>query len=617
MAKQRPIQVLSDEVINQIAAGEVVDRPASVVKELIENALDAGATQIDVEVTDGGRQVIAVADNGCGMGPDDALLSIERHATSKILDVADIERIQTLGFRGEALAAIAAVSHFTLTTRPAAALAGTEIILAGGKLVEVKETGCPAGTRIQARRLFFNVPARRKFLRSDQTELAHIRQVLVVYALAHPGVGLRLVVDGREVYRLAAGATLPERLREVLGAELARMLRPVNFQAEEVTVTGGAGLPAVARPDRSGQYLFINGRPAGAPVLSHALGEAYRTLLPPGRYPPVFLFLTMDPALVDVNVHPTKKEVRFRHPGQVRDALIAALRATLQPADGRGGDEAARPIPGTVIPPAAETQRLLIPDLPDRRAFSYPRLPMIPSLGGTEGAELAGSGSKAPEAGVPKSPDVQGSEPPEGRPSAGTAAAAPWSWCRVLGQVGGLYVVLETEDGLVLMDPHAAHERVLYEQFMRQVLAHQVRSQGLLAPESVELMPREVEVINAHREVLRQLGFGLAEFGGAAFIVDALPACLGNASARSVLAAVAETLQRGGARGGAERWAEEAVAQAACKAAVKARDTLRLDEIEKLVVTLAGTEMPYTCPHGRPTIIFMSFDELNRKFGRA
>ncbi|MCX6997269.1 MAG: DNA mismatch repair endonuclease MutL [Kiritimatiellaeota bacterium] len=607
MAGPRHILVLSDQVISQIAAGEVVDRPASVVKELIENALDAGATQIDIEVTDGGRQVIAVADNGCGMGPDDALLSIERHATSKIRDVADIERIQTLGFRGEALAAIAAVAHFTLTTRPAAALAGTEVTLAGGKLLEVKEAGCPAGTRIQVRRLFFNVPARRKFLRSDQTELAHIRQVLVVYALAHPAVGLRLVVDGREVYRLAAGATLPDRLREVLGAELARLLRPVSFQGEEVTVTGGAGLPAAARQDRSGQYVFINGRPAGAPVLSHALSEAYRTLLPPGRYPPVFLFLTMDPALVDVNVHPTKKEVRFRHPGQVRDALIAALRGALQPPapapGGPGGGEAARPAP------AAETQRLLITDLPDRRAFSYPRLPMIPPAAGADGAEPADRKLTTPGM-EGQRPDVPSGPPPDSRP-------APWSWCRVLGQVGGLYVVLETEDGLVLMDPHAAHERVLYEQFMRQVLARQVRSQGLLAPESVELMPREVAVINEHRDVLRQMGFGLAEFGGAAFIVDALPACLGNASARSVLAAVAETLQRGGARGGAEHWAEEAVAQAACKAAVKARDTLRLDEIEKLVVALAGTEMPYTCPHGRPTIIFMSFDELNRKFGRA
>ena len=609
MAEPRPIQVLSDQVINQIAAGEVVDRPASVVKELIENAMDAGATQINVEVVDGGRQLIAVTDNGCGMGRDDALLSVERHATSKIRNVADMERIQTLGFRGEALAAIAAVAHFTLASRPAAELAGTELALVGGKLVDVKETGCPAGTSIQVRRLFFNVPARRKFLRSDATELAHVRQVLVMYALAHPGVGFRLVVDGREVYRLAAGASLAERLRELLGADLARMLRPVSFQAAEVTVSGGAGLPAAARQDRSGQYLFINGRPAGAPVLSHALHEAYRTLLPAGRYPAVFLFLTLDPALVDVNVHPTKKEVRFRHPAAVRDALIAALRAALQaPA---AGDDAGLSPAGAAAPPtpAFAGQRLLIPDLPDHRAFSYPRLPMVApaAAGGVQPPGLA------PPAGHPPGDDA-GRAAPSPAPA---GAAAPWSWCRVLGQVGGLYVVLETEDGLVLMDPHAAHERVLYEQFMRQVLAHQVRSQGLLAPESVELLPREMEAIGAHRDKLRQMGFGLAEFGGTAFIVDALPACLGNVSARSVLTAVAATLQQGGVRGGTERWAEDSVAQAACKAAVKARDTLRLEEIEKLVVALAGTEMPYTCPHGRPTIIFMSFDELNRKFGRA
>jgi len=606
MAAPRPIQVLSDQVINQIAAGEVVDRPAAAVKELIENALDAGATQIQVEVTDGGRQLIAVTDNGSGMGRDDALLSVERHATSKIREVADVERIRTLGFRGEALAAIAAVSHFTLVSRPAAELAGTELTLVGGKLVDVKDAGCPPGTGVQVRRLFFNVPARRKFLRSDATELAHVRQTLVLYALAHPAVGFRLVVDGREVYRLAAGASVAERLAEVLGAELARSLRPVEHRTEELAVTGGAGLPAVARPDRSGQYVFINGRPAGAPVLAHALQEAYRTLLPAGRFPTVFLFLTLDPALVDVNVHPTKREVRFRHPSHVRDALIAALRAALQPPAAAGGEARVAPIPPPAPAAAATTQRLLIPDLPDQRAFSYPRLPMVPPPPGD---------GLPPGARLPPAADAPSRAAPA-QPADAAGRATPWSWCRVLGQVGGLYVVLETEDGLVLMDPHAAHERVLYEQFMRQVLARQVRSQGLLAPESVELLPREMEAIAAHRELLRAMGFGLAEFGGA-FIVDALPACLGHVAARSVLAAVAETLRQGGPRGGTERWAEDRVAQAACKAAVKARDTLRLEEIEQLVVALAGAEMPYTCPHGRPTIIFMSFDELNRKFGRA
>ena len=271
MPTPKPIHVLSDHVINKIAAGEVVERPASVVKELVENALDAGATQIEVEAVGGGRQLIAITDNGSGMGRDDALLSIERHATSKILDVDDIEHVATLGFRGEALAAVSAVSHFTLLTRTAADEAGTEVIVAGGKLTDVKEAGGPVGTRIEARRLFFNVPARRKFLRADQTELAHIRQMFVVYALAHPEVGWRLVVDGREVMRLAAGATLADRLRDIVGADLARQLRPLDLTRHDVTVRGFAGPPAAARQDRTEQYIFVNGRPASAAAIFHAI----------------------------------------------------------------------------------------------------------------------------------------------------------------------------------------------------------------------------------------------------------------------------------------------------------------------------------------------------------
>ena len=599
MPVPKPIHVLSDHVINKIAAGEVVERPASVIKELVENALDAGATQIEVEAVGGGRQLVAVTDNGCGMGRDDALLAIERHATSKIQDVDDIEHVATLGFRGEALAAISAVSHFTLTTRPAADLAGTELVVAGGKLADVKEAGAPPGTRIEARRLFFNVPARRKFLRADATELAHIRQMFVVYALAHPEVGWRLVVDGREALRLAGGATLGDRLRDIVGADLARQLRPLDLTRHAVTVRGYAGQPSAARQDRTEQYIFINGRPASAAAIFHAINEGYHTLLPPGRHAPVFLFIEVDPEQVDVNVHPTKKEVRFRQPGAIRDAVIEAIRGALQPAPAAGASSLLTlPPPTTVTAPPAQQTKLLIPDLPPPRTFQFPGLPMLPT---------------APAA--PAAPQAAAAQPPGKELK--NAAGSPWLWCRVLGQVGGLYVVLETEDGLVLMDPHAAHERVLFEQFLKQHTSHAIKCQGLLAPETVELLPAAAEAVRDNLPLLREMGFGLADFGGDAFIVDALPACLGGVSARAVLSAVAESLGRGGARGGSAHAVEEAVAQAACKAAVKARDVLRLDEIEQLVVALARAEMPYTCPHGRPTIIFTSYGELHRKFGRA
>ncbi len=589
------IQVLSDHVANKIAAGEVVDRPASVLKELMENALDAGATQIDVRIGGGGKRLVSVTDNGSGMDRDNALLSVERHATSKIRDVDDIESVATLGFRGEALAAISSVSRFTLITRPADALNGTELHITGGKVVEVKEAGCPPGTSFQVRNLFFNVPARRKFLRAEQTELTHVRQTFLVYALSHPEVGLTLSVDDRAVYALAGGASMIERLGDLFGRNYIRNLRPVEKTDGEVRLHGYVGMPHLQRGDRSEQFVFINGRPASAPLVGYALNESYHTLVPKGRFSSVFLFLEMEPDLVDVNVHPTKKEVRFRHPDAVRDAIISTLRRVLTQPAGPASETA----PGGEGRPTAATQptgpRLRIDDLPELPMFNYPRIP----------------------------PQAEGEAPPpvfhaerDDASEAGASGGSPWSWCRVIGQVGGLYVVMETEDGLVLMDPHAAHERLLFERFMNDAVQRKVKSQGLLAPETVELTPHDAALVRKHISLLTAMGFGVSDFGGDSFMVDALPVCLGDVSARSVLAAVATSLEQSGERGGTEHWAEQRVARAACRAAVKAQDKLSLQEIEKLVIDLAGSEMPYTCPHGRPTLIFMGFNELDKKFGR-
>lgn len=586
------IHVLSDQVVNKIAAGEVVDRPASVLKELVENALDAGARRLDIELVGGGRKALVVSDDGSGMGRDDALLSVERHATSKIRDVDDIEHVATLGFRGEALAAIASVSRFTLETRPEGAEAGTELTIAGGRILDVREAGVPKGTRISVRSLFFNVPARRKFLRTEATELAHARQVFLVYALSHPEVAMRLRVDDREVYQLTGGATLADRVRELFGAEVMASLRPVEYAREGVRIRGLAGLPQATRADRSEQFIFVNGRPASAPVIGFAIGEAYQALVPRGRHPVLFLFLEVPPESVDVNVHPTKKEIRFRHTGEVRDVVVEGLRAAVAlPAGG-----AATPAVRELISAARAAPALQVPDLPSLPAFAYPRMPPP---------------SEAPARPAAGPPAHTGQETPA------PAGAAPWSWCRILGQVGGLYVVLETEDGLILMDPHAAHERILYERFMREVKDHRVKSQGLLAPEPVDLPPEQALRVRKNLELLRAMGFGVSEFGGDTFVVDALPVCLGNVAARAVLGDVAGSLEAGGSRGGTDRWAEDQVALAACKAAVKARDKLTVQEIEQLVLDLARAEMPYTCPHGRPTLIYMGFAELERKFGRS
>jgi DNA mismatch repair protein MutL len=608
MPEQAHIHVLSDHVANKIAAGEVVDRPASVLKELVENALDAGATQIDVEIAAGGRKAIVVSDNGRGMGRDDVLLSIERHATSKIRDVEDIERIGTLGFRGEALAAISSVSRFTLFSRPADAEGGTELAMAGGKIVEVREAGGPVGTTVAVRNLFHNVPARRRFLRSEQTEVAHLRQVFLLYALSRPATGMKLVVDDREVHRLAPASTLDIRLRELFGPEIHNGLRPVQLRTPEISITGYAGLPQAHRADRSEQYVFINSRPAGAPVVAYALNEAYHGLIPKGRHPMVFLFIDLPPEDVDVNVHPTKRDVRFRNASAVRDALLAAIRGAI------GLDAAAAASGATPIQEFLQSSKaapvLTIPDLPSLPPFSYPRATLdVPEPSTSSGLSVTPTGDVRPSTLDPRT-SVAVPEPST------PGATSPWTWCRVLGQVGGLYVILETEDGVILMDPHAAHERVLYERFMAEVVRHRVKAQGLLAPESVELTPARALTVRNNTGLLKDMGFGLSDFGGDAFLVDALPVCLGNVSARAVLSEIADTLEHGGVRGGAERWAEEQIALAACKAAVKANDRLTLQEIEALVVDLARSEMPYTCPHGRPTTIFMSFQDLRRKFGR-
>ncbi len=599
------VRVLGDHVVNKIAAGEVVDRPASVVKELLENALDAGADRIEIEVAGGGRTLVRVRDNGSGMSRDDALLCVERHATSKIRDADDIEGIATLGFRGEALAAIAAVSRFELRTGPGGEAPGTLLRMAGGRILEAADIGVPRGTEIWVRNLFFNVPARRKFLRTETTESAHVRQVVLLYALACPRVALRFEAERREVYRLPATETLEERIRALFTLPAPDALRRVFRETAGLRVHGFAGVPSLNRAERGDQYLFVNGRPASAPVLGYAVREAYRTLLPTGRHPMVFLFLEVPPNAVDVNVHPTKREVRFRHAAAIRDLVLEALRQALAV-----GRPAPPPVPAEGLPPPAPqppAPLLPIADLPPPRTFVFPRLPTPPEGGSPANRRGLGAPAAAPDT-------PAGVAPPEAAASGGQE---PWAWCRVLGQVGGLFVVLETEDGLVLMDPHAAHERVLFDRLMAEALAGRVRAQGLLTPETIELSPAEAEQVRANLPVLSAMGFGVSDFGAQAFIVDAVPALLPDLPVGDLLRETAQTAASAGARGGRERWSQERLAMAACKAAVKARDRLTLDEIERLVRDLAATEMPYTCPHGRPTLIHLGFDELRRKFGRA
>ena len=609
MAAIQHIRLLPIHVANKIAAGEVVERPASVVKELMENALDAGATRIEVTVTAGGRRLIAVADDGSGMGRDDALMSIEAQATSKIRDVDDIERIHTYGFRGEALPSIAAVSRVTMRTCLRGEPAGTELTVVGGRLQDVRDIGFPAGTTVEVRDLFFNVPARRKFLRAYQPEQAHIRTTFLLQALSHPEAGLRLKADGRDLHSLPPGATLAERVTDLFGADFMAALRPVDLAARGVRVSGFAGLPTFTRADRAEQYIFVNRRAASAAVIPYALREAYPPL-EGDRKPIVILFIDVAPEAVDVNVHPTKREVRFREAVDVRDAVIAAVSTALgttpRPRPSAPSAPSADPLAGAVPPP---------PPAPPRASsrVDLPAFAASPLFGGAPGDEPFSTLSARPGESVPETGAPPGAE----RLPAAAGSEAPWAWCRVLGQVAGLYVLLETDGGYVVLDPRAAHERVLYERLMAPVReGHPVAAQRLLLPDTVQLPPEDADRLRKHLAVLRTMGFELDDFGDNRLIVEALPAGLGVVDSRGLLADLAHDILAAGARRSGERWREEAIAAAACRAAVRNSGPLKAAEIAALVRDLAATRMPYTCPRGRPTMIFTPLRELARKFGR-
>ena len=629
MSARPVIRLLPDQVINRIAAGEVVDRPASVVKELIENAIDAGATEIEVRVVAGGRKLLQIADNGCGMGRDQALLSVERHATSKIRDERDLETVATLGFRGEALASIASVSRFTLTTRPADAIEGTELTINGGVILDVGPQGCPPGTCIAIRNLFFNVPARRKFLKSDQTEVGHIRHLLTTYALAYTNVGWRLWVDERESLRAPRGVPLRDRVSALFPPEWVPHLREVDWQAGPYRVTGLVGDPRLTRADRQEQYLFINGRPVSAAVLYFALQQAYAGSLPNGQQAVVFLFITLPPEEVDVNVHPAKREVRFRHATSVRDVVIAAVSHALRPGAPvpMAGTAANPPPPSAFGFPAAPTEAPVgdatsgppfspppafsphaAPPAPPP-GFAYAGLTLLPK---DEWDKWSAAGAPAP------APPVSDAAAPGWRTAATDAKReSPWKRFRVVGQVGGLFALVETEDGLVIVDPSAAHERVLFERWMGQIAEGGVLAQGLLKPETVSLPARDASAVREHLDTLVELGFAVEEFGGDTFLVSALPAVMANLSPAAALGGLAQAIENLGKRGAGARLVLESLARAACQLAGRQHGRWNQAELESLLEQLGRTDMPYTCPHGRPTMIYHGFNDLKGKFGRT
>ena len=648
------IHLLPEHVANQIAAGEVVERPASVVKELVENALDARAARISVEIQAGGRSLIRVTDDGLGMSKDDALLCLERHATSKIRQAEDLCSIATMGFRGEALPSIASVSRFTVTTRERESDApdGTQVVINGGKILEVKASGSATGTSIEVRQLFFNLPARRKFLRSEETESAHIQHYLTLAALAYPEVAFTFLKDTRVVWQLPAAKVeendasrshaLRERMRALLGGEL--KLLAVNFSSELLSsednpdfetsslekknakfrLWGFIGAPGVARSTREDQHVFVNRRPVENRGLNFALLEGYHTALMKGRYPVCCLFLEIDPAEVDVNIHPSKREVKFHRERTIRQLVAQAVRETLlkfhaPPEDSSRNFDTATPMTsrtGKTFPEretAAPSLELTSPQIPaplekPAELTNFPKLSKpLPNWPTRE---------PAPEVVPVHLPATQDSERKT------FSAADPVPLLRVplqlVGVVGKLYVVLESDRGLVLLDQHAAHERVLFEQMLRRLEEQgNAMSQRLLLPETIELSAKDANFLRQQLPSLTRLGVGLSEFGERTFLLDALPPFVKVSEPRRFVLELIDDLKAAGQSVNSLRLGEHTIAKTVCRHAVKANDPLARPELENLVDDLRHCTMPYTCPHGRPTLIEMNYRELEKKFGRT
>ena len=614
------IRILPEDVSNRIAAGEVIERPASVVKELVENAVDAGATRITINVERGGRSLVRVVDDGSGMDAEDALLCLEAHATSKIKSAGDIETIHSFGFRGEALPSIASVTRFSMRTRLATADEGTEVTSNGGVIQNVNAVGCAAGTSITVRNLFYNLPARRKFLRQVGTEESHIEETVLLVALANAAVSFELTFDGRPVITVQGDSDIRTRAALLLGRDTMAAMLPLDFAEEGIRVSGLVARPGLTRSSRREQRTFVNGRPVTSDSIYFALRDAYHSLVMKGRYPPALVFVDVEPDRVDVNVHPAKREVRFRDSRTVGRVvgigIRQAMRGLVTPAafpEGPGkATDAEIPQPAIDFAAAAPTA--------DGGDASGAFASTAPAPYSTSDASYAGTDAletaPVPGAAAPIAALVAVTE--DGTPGPGTSVSAATRdqirGLNVIGSIADLYLVAEGASGIVLIDQHAAHERVMFEKFLKEAKAMDGMGQGLLIPITLDFSAADADVLRRNLEAMTKLGFALEEFGGNSYIVSAVPAHFPQENIAGLMRDMIDELRDAPLR---SRRADEArIAQCACKAAVKANDRLSDMEVEGLLAELVETELPYTCPHGRPTMINVSFKELEKRFGR-
>ena len=625
------IHQLPPSVVNKIAAGEVIERPASLVKELMENSIDAGATRIDVTVEQGGLELVRVSDDGAGIAADQLPLAVASHATSKIQDADDLFCVQTLGFRGEALASMAEVSRLVLRSRTRWADAGAQLEVSGGHSAGVSPCGSPVGTTVEIRQLFYNTPVRRKFLRSTQTEMGHISEAFTRVALANSEVHCSLGHNGRPIYDLPGAGDWRGRIAAFFGDDLAGDLIAVASAEDSVRLSGYVASPSHSRANPRLQYLFLNGRAIRDRSLQHALGEAYRGLLLTGRYPIAFLRIEMPPEMIDVNVHPTKLEVRFQDAGRLYSQLLGTLRtkflstdltSRLQPA---AESEAA----AAVDPARAEQMRRELVDwAKGQLAGMGADVNALNRPGGLDQTRFDEQ-FRAPHAPLelstlerrwePVGPDDEEDDEPAGssvkhRVDLGTSFPS-----RPLAalQLHNRYLITESDDGMVVIDQHALHERILYEHLREKVLGGMLESQALLVPEPVDLSPAEAAAVLDARDLLRQLGVAVEPFGGDTVLVSGYPAMLANFRPSEVLHDLVEQLLSGGKTPERRDVLDSLLHMISCKAAIKAGDRLSGEEIAALLEQRHLAQDSHHCPHGRPTALFFSREELDKQFKRT
>ncbi|MCC7203027.1 MAG: DNA mismatch repair endonuclease MutL [Nitrospirae bacterium] len=592
------IRHLPQDLINQIAAGEVVERPASVLKELIENSIDAESTQITIKVDKGGSKFISVADNGTGMSRRDACSAFERHATSKLVSSDDLFNIRTLGFRGEALASIAAVSRVSLKTRERAALTGTFIEITGGSILKNTECGCPQGTEIEVRDIFYNVPARKSFLKAVSTEHGHILSTVTHQALSNTNIHFILTGDGdrpRVIYDLPPVTDIAERILQIYGSDISEGLIPVSFKINSGNIDGLVSSPAMTFRTRENQLFFVNKRAVKNPSLSHAVQQAYRDLIPGDSFPIAVLFIDISPESVDVNVHPTKREVRFRDSRYVHDMVVEAIRGALH-AGGRNENAGLTPAFMTGFKEASFKQGINLRSAGwlDRGQFSNESLTVSEGFNPfLENAEYK--------------PQEMYAEP----------------IVRVFGQTAALFIVAEINGQFSIIDQHAAHERIVYDRLMRGYDEGGLASQPLLLPETIELSLDKAHTLCEYMEFLNKLGFDIGEIGDRSFIVRAVPDVFTGDDFKSLLIDMTDEIiekdfpaSEGMKIDAMDKVVRSLLSRKACHAAVRAKGLLTTGEMMALVKDLLHTDMPYTCPHGRPVIRRFTYDELAGMFGR-